>query len=320
MPSRSALPAYRPQLAELVAAPPDGAGWVHETKYDGYRIGAAVEGGRGTLWSRRGKDWTAQFPEVEAAVRALPVRTALLDGEVAAVLPDGRTSFQALQNAFSGGGRDLRYFVFDLLFLDGQDVSSSPLRERKARLEELLKAAGPVIRYAAHVVAPGPDVLREACRLELEGIVSKRADDPYRWGSRSGWTKAKCLARQELVIGGFTDPEGSRDGIGALLVGVRQADALRYAGKVGTGFTNASARALRARLEPLQRSRPPFDPPPGGWLGRNAHWVEPVLVAEVAFTEWTQDGKVRHPSFQGLREDKRADEVVRESPATAGEE
>jgi bifunctional non-homologous end joining protein LigD len=319
VPSRPVLPVYRPQLAELVTAPPEGAGWVHETKYDGYRIGAAVEGGRVTLWSRRGKDWTAQLPEVAAAALALPARSALLDGEVAAVLPDGRTSFQALQNAFSGPRRDLRYFVFDLLFLDGEDLSGLPLRERKARLEALLQAAGPVICFAPHVAASGPAVLREACRLGLEGVVSKRADEPYRWGRRGGWTKAKCVARQELVIGGFTDPEGSRDGLGALLVGVRQAGALRYAGKVGTGFTNASARALRARLEPLQRSRPPFDPPPGGWLGRNAHWVEPVLVAEVVFTEWTQDGKVRHPSFQGLREDKRADEVVRESPAASGE-
>jgi len=316
VPPRTALPPYRPQLAALVAAPPEGAGWVHETKYDGYRIGCAIERGQVTLWSRRGKDWTAQFPEVAAAARALAVRSALLDGEVAAVLPDGRTSFQALQNAFSGGSRTLRYFVFDLLFLDGKDFTRLPLRERKARLEALLVGTrAEVIQYASHVDAPGPAVLREACRLGLEGIVSKRADEPYRPGARAGWTKAKCIARQELVIGGFTDPEGSREGIGALLVGHHEQGVLRFAGKVGTGFTNASARALRARLEPLERGRSPFDPAPPGWLGRNAHWVEPVLVAEVAFTEWTGDGKIRHPSFQGLREDKRAEEVVREAPA-----
>ncbi|WP_237758218.1 DNA ligase D, partial [Anaeromyxobacter sp. PSR-1] len=315
--ARAPVPPYRAQLATLVAAPPAGEGWVHETKYDGYRIGCALEGGRATLWSRRGNDWTAQFPEVARAAEALPARSALLDGEVAAVLPGGRTSFQALQQAFSGGRRSLAYFVFDLLWLDGEDLSRRPLLERKDALRRLLGARGEVLRYAPHVDAPGAEVLREACRLGLEGIVSKRADAPYRPGRNATWTKAKCLARQELVIGGFTDPEGSRKGIGALLVGFHEGGALRFAGKVGTGFTQASARALRARLDRLERADPPFTPRPPGPLGRIAHWVRPELVAEVAFTEWTGDGKVRHPSFQGLREDKRAAEVVREAPAAA---
>ncbi|MFY3744381.1 DNA ligase D [Anaeromyxobacter sp. Red801] len=315
--ARAPVPPYRAQLATLVAAPPAGEGWVHETKYDGYRIGCALEGGRATLWSRRGNDWTAQFPEVARAAEALPARSALLDGEVAAVLPGGRTSFQALQQAFSGGRRSLAYFVFDLLWLDGEDLSRRPLLERKDALRRLLGARGEVLRYAPHVDAPGAEVLREACRLGLEGIVSKRADAPYRPGRNATWTKAKCLARQELVIGGFTDPEGSRQGIGALLVGFHEGGALRFAGKVGTGFTQASARALRARLDRLERADPPFTPRPPGPLGRIAHWVRPELVAEVAFTEWTGDGKVRHPSFQGLREDKRAAEVVREAPAAA---
>jgi bifunctional non-homologous end joining protein LigD len=306
------VPTYRAQLATLVDAPPQGAGWVHETKYDGYRIGCAIEGGRATLWSRRGKDWTAQFPEVAAAVRALGVRDALLDGEVAAVLPGGRTSFQALQNAFSGARRNLVYFVFDLLQLEGEDLSARPLLERKAALARLLGDANGIVRYAPHVDAPGADVLREACRLGLEGIVSKRADAPYRPGRNGMWVKAKCVARQELVIGGFTDPEGVREGLGALLVGYHEGGALRFAGKVGTGFTNASARALRARLERLEQPEAPFTPRPRGWLGKHAHWVKPSLVAEVVFTEWTGDGKVRHASFQGIREDKRAEEVVRE--------
>lgn len=314
MPRRAAVPPYRPQLATLVRAAPEGAGWLHETKYDGYRIGCAVQGGAATLWSRSGKDWSAAFPEVVGAAVDLPVRAALLDGEVAAVLPDGRTSFQALQNAAGGGRRDLRYFVFDLLFLDGEDVCALPLRERKARLEALLaRAPSPILRYAEHLDGGGAAVLREACRLGLEGIVSKRADDRHREGRSPGWVKAKCVARQELVIGGFTDPEGAREGLGALLVGHREGGRLRFAGKVGTGFTRASARALRARLEPLARATPPFDPPPAGWLRTHAHWVEPALVAEVAFTEWTADGKIRHPSFQGLREDKAAGEVVREA-------
>ncbi|BDG04459.1 non-homologous end-joining DNA ligase [Anaeromyxobacter oryzae] len=318
MAPRAPAPAYRAQLATLVAEPPAGDGWVHEVKYDGYRIGAALERGRATLWSRRGKDWTAQFPEVARAVEALPARRALLDGEVAAVLPDGRTSFQALQNAFSGGRRSLVYFVFDLLHLDGEELSGRPLLERKAALERLLGEGRGLVRYAPHVTADGAATLREACRLGLEGIVSKRADAPYRPGRNTVWVKAKCVARQELVIGGFTDPEGAaREGIGALLVGAYEGRALRFAGKVGTGFTNEGARALRARLEKLEQPDPPFTPEPRGWLGRNAHWVKPVLVGEVSFTEWTKDGKIRHPSFQGLRDDKRAEEVVRERATSA---
>jgi bifunctional non-homologous end joining protein LigD len=251
---------------------------------------------------------------VAAAAAALPVRSALLDGEVAALLPDGRTSFQALQNAFSGGVRPaLAYFVFDLLALDGEDLSRRPLLERKAALARLLGEGRGLLRYAPHVAGGGAAVFREACRLGLEGIVSKRADQPYRPGRNATWVKTKCVLRQELVIGGFTDPEGAaRDAIGALLVGARDAGALRFAGKVGTGFTNAQARALRSRLEGLAALDCPFSPRPTGWLGKNAHWVRPVLVCEVAFTEWTSDGKIRHPSFQGLREDKRAEEVVRE--------
>jgi bifunctional non-homologous end joining protein LigD len=314
----SALPTYRAQLAQPVTAPPQGSAWLHEVKYDGYRIGAALEAGRATLWSRRGKDWTRQFPEVAAAVRALPARSALLDGEVAALLPDGRTSFQALQNAFSAGVRPpLAYFVFDLLFLDGEDLSGRPLLDRKEALQRFLGAGRGVVRYAPHVVGGGPAVFREAVRLRLEGIVSKRADAPYRPGRNASWVKVKSFLRQELVIGGFTEPEGAaRDGIGALLVGFHESGELRFAGKVGTGFTNAVARQLRARLDRLEVRESPFTPRPSGWLGRNAHWVRPALVAEVAFSEWTHDGKVRQSSFQGLREDKRAEEVVREWPAS----
>jgi bifunctional non-homologous end joining protein LigD len=302
-----------------VAAPPDGDGWIHEIKYDGYRIGAALEGGRASLWSRSGKEWTREFPEVAAAVRGLPARTALLDGEVAALLPDGRTSFQALQNAFAAGARPaLAYFVFDLLFLDGEDVTQRPLLERKAMLQRLLGPGRGIVRYAPHVVGGGPAVYREAVRLRLEGIVSKRADAAYRPGRNASWVKVKSFLRQELVIGGFTEPEGAaRDGLGALLVGYHEDRALRFAGKVGTGFTNAVARALRARLDRLVQADCPFTPRPAGWLGRNARWVRPELVCEVAFSEWTHDGKVRQSSFQGLREDKRAERVVREWPASA---
>ena len=310
-------PPYRAQLALLVDEAPEGPAWVHEVKYDGYRIGCAIAAGRATLWSRRGKDWTSQFPEVAAAAEQLPVRSALLDGEVAVVLPDGRTSFQALQNAFGGARRGLTYFVFDLLFLDGEDLSGRPLLDRKAALERLLAGRPGLVQYAPHVAGSGAAVHREACRLGLEGIVSKRADLPYHAGRNATWVKTKCILRQELVIGGFTDPEGAaRDGIGALLVGFHEDGALRFAGKVGTGFTNADARALRRRLAAITSAACPFTPRPAGWLGRNAHWVRPELVCEVAFTEWTGDGKIRHPSFQGLREDKRATDVVREVPTS----
>lgn len=319
MARRSRVPAYRPQLALLVEEAPEGDAWVHEVKFDGYRIGCAVEDGEVTLWSRSGKDWTAQLPEVAAAARRLKVSAALLDGEVAAVLPDGRTSFQALQNAFAGGRRELVYFVFDLLHLDGEDLGARPLLERKAALAKIAGEGAGIVRYAPHFQGRGPDVHREACRLGLEGIVSKRVDRPYRAGRNATWVKTKCILRQELVIGGFTDPEGAaRDAIGALLVGYHEAGALRFAGKVGTGFTNASARAIRHRLAGLAAPECPFTPRPAGPLGRSAHWVRPALVCEVAFTEWTQDGKIRHPSFQGLREDKRAEDVVRERAAGAG--
>jgi bifunctional non-homologous end joining protein LigD len=310
---------YRPQLATLVKAPPAGDEWLHEIKYDGYRIGCQIDGREVRLLSRTGKDWTGSFPEIRDAAAALRVRDTLLDGEVAMVLPDGRTSFQALQNASSSRERrGLEYFVFDLLHDRGVDLRSRPLEARKKRLESLLARLprDGRLRYAAHVVGEGPAFFRQACARGLEGIVSKRRDLPYTAGRGRGWLKVKCVQRQELVIGGFTDPKGSRTGIGALLVGVHDArGALVFAGKVGTGFTQRSAVELRRRLERLERKTCPFSPCPTGRIARDAHWVAPELVAEVAFTEWTGEGKIRHPSFQGLREDKRPSEIVREQGA-----
>jgi bifunctional non-homologous end joining protein LigD len=309
------------QLAQLVAEAPDGDGWLHEQKFDGYRILAELERGRAHLWSRTFRDWTEQLPAIAVAVAQLPVRRALLDGEVAAVLPDGRTSFQALQNAFGTATTHLRYFVFDVLALDDDDLAPLPLEQRKARLQALLeRAAIPALRYSDHVIGGGHAFFRVACERGLEGIVSKRRDAPYTPGRGGAWLKTKCLLRQELVIGGFTEPEGSRAHLGALLVGYHDGARLVYAGKVGTGFTQKLLAELAHELAPLESVHSPFDPePPRAWTGARRHWVKPDLVGEVAFAEWTADGRLRHPSFQGLRRDKRAADVVRERPKPAGQ-
>ena len=312
-------PDYDPQLATLVKDAPSGGGWLHEIKYDGYRIGARIRNGRVTLISRNGKDWTAAFPKIANAVAALPIAEGLIDGEVAIVLPDGRTSFQMLQNAFSGGRAEgtLVYFVFDLLRADGKRLHSLPLVERKARLKALVgrRKTGP-IRYADHVEGSGKPFFVQACRLGLEGIISKRAAEPYRRGRHGDWVKTKCTHEQEFVIGGFTDPEGSRAGIGALLIGYYLRGRLVFSGKVGTGFSQKSALDLRRRLEVIEQKTSPFHPPPERSIARAAHWVRPQLVCEVEFTEWTSDGRIRHPVFKGLRADKKPKEVKRERPSS----
>jgi len=311
----SQLPIREVQLAQLVAEPPEGPEWFHEQKFDGYRILADLDRGTVRLLSRRFHDWTAEFPTVAQAVARLPVRRAILDGEVAVLLPDGRTTFQGLQNAFSAPNPNLVYFVFDVLVIDDEMLVSLPLEARKARLEKLVEREPlGVIRYSDHVVGNGKQFFALACKSGLEGIVSKRRDKPYSPGRSSSWQKTKCLLRQELVIGGFTDPEGQRAGIGALLVGYYDGQRLVYAGKVGTGYTNEMLVQLRALLGPDEQRASPFSPePPRAWTGPHRHWVEPVHVGEVAFSEWTADGLLRHPSFQGLRRDKTAREVVREA-------
>ena len=312
------------QLATLVDAAPAGDAWLHERKYDGYRILAHVEAGAARLYSRRFHDWTAQLPGVARALARLPCRRAILDGEVVVIEPDGRTSFQALQNAFGAHAAAApSYFVFDLLALDDDELAPLPLVARKARLEALLARAPAVVtdvvRYSDHVVGGGPAFFRAACEIGLEGIVSKRRDQPYAPGRGGGWLKTKCLQRQEVVIGGFTDPHGHRSGIGSLIAGVYEAGVLVYAGKVGTGFTARLLTELYDELAPLEVDQCPFDPvPPRAWTGpARAHWVQPVRVAEVAFSEWTADGRMRHPSFKGLRRDKSAREVTRERAAPA---
>ena len=311
------IPVRALQLATLVDEAPAGDDWLHEQKFDGYRILAELDHGRVQLWSRRFHDWTARMPMIAQAVAELRAESAVIDGEVAAVLPDGRTSFQALQNSFSGTPATLRYFAFDLLALGGQDLTRRPIEERKAKLAQLV-GGRKLIKYSDHVVGRGDEMFRAACKAGLEGIVSKRRGSVYAPGRGASWVKTKCLLRQELVVGGFTEPEGARNGIGSLLVGHYADGKLVYAGKVGTGFSHRQLVELLAQLQPLERTGSPFSPePPRAWTGSKRHWVEPTLVIEVQFSEWTDEGRLRHPSFQGIRVDKRPIDVVRERPVHA---
>jgi bifunctional non-homologous end joining protein LigD len=307
------------QLATLVTEAPAGDEWVHEVKYDGYRLHIAVQDGAARVLTRNGLDWSDRFPTLIAAAQKLPATSALLDGEAVVLDAEGRSDFGLLQEALSTGDADgVRFETFDLLYLNGYDLRPETLLRRKDVLASLLTAApaaGP-LRTVEHFVGAGPEHHAASCRLLLEGSMSKRGDRPWVPGRTHDWLKVKCLARQEFVIGGWTDPEGARKGFGALLLGVRDADgALRYAGRVGTGFTERTLAQLTERLAPLATDEPPFADPP---KAPHQHWVRPELVAEVVFREWTREGLLRQPSFKGLREDKKPEDVVRESPAAPG--
>jgi bifunctional non-homologous end joining protein LigD len=312
---RGPLPRTQPlALAMVVEAPPDGDDWLHEIKHDGYRIVARIEEGEVRLVSRNGKDWTKEFPQVARAVGRLPAGTALLDGEVAAVLPNGATSFQALQRR-ADGGAPLVYFAFDLLHLDGWDLRGVRLEERKEVLRRLLEKAPAALRFSDHVRGQGPAFFEKAREAGLEGVVSKRADAPYREGRGGDWRKAKCRLSQEVVIGGWTLPSDGRPSIGALHVGFYEDGQLVYAGKVGSGFSDRLLADLLHRLEARKRDTCPFADVPAE-MRRGARWVEPDLVAQVEFTQWTDEGRMRQPVFLGLREDREAPHVVRERPGT----
>ncbi len=307
-------PAFRdPQLATLVDHVPAGSGWLHEVKYDGYRTLLAVGGGRAVAYTRTGLDWSDRFAAIVAAAATLP-GPALIDGEVVALDAKGRPDFSALQAALKHGGA-LSYFAFDLLEEGGDDLTALPNATRKARLAALLADAPAPIALADHVEGNGEALFAGLCAEGMEGIVSKRADAPYRGRRSSAWLKIKCLRRQEFVIVGWLRSERGR-GFRSLLLGLYGADGtLRYAGKVGTGFGAETIEAVLARLAPLARKTPTVDAPRAAVRG--AEWVKPVLVAEVAFAEFTSDGVLRHASFIGLREDKPAKDVRREEPAAA---
>lgn len=306
------LPAFvEPELATLVDRAPRGPGWIHEVKYDGYRLIARIERGHVQLFTRSGLDWTAKFISIADELAKLPVKTAMLDGEAVVLLPDGRSSFGALQQALSEGRHErIQLFLFDLLFLDGRDWRPRPLVERRAALAALLDRAqaGGRIRFSHAFEEDGPDVLREACKLGLEGIISKPRDARYRSGRARAWLKIKCKRGQEFVIGGYQPSDKQGRAFRSLLLGTYEGDRLVYAGQVGTGFTVASAADLLARMKPLRRATPALEDVPREDR-RRAVWIEPKLVCNVEFTERTSDGKLRHPAFKGLREDKPPAEV-----------
>ena len=321
---KESLPKFvPPQLALQVNEAPDDSEWIHELKLDGYRMQGRITTARGnksrfaTLITRGGLDWTHRMPDIAAALAELPVEDALLDGEVVVYDDEGKTSFADLQAAFQEGKKKpLTFVIFDLLHLNGHNLRSFPLEQRKNILEKILASDGEhegILRYSEHLGTRGGEVFEKACHLGAEGIVSKKASAPYTSGRSGSWLKIKCVRQQEFVIGGFTPPSKSGVGIGALLLGYYRDGELVYAGRTGTGFTQKARQQMRKRLEEIRQPRPAFSSvPPDG--ARDARWVQPKYVCEVRFATWTADNLVRQASFQGLREDKPAKQVTREMP------
>lgn len=298
-----------PMLATLVDSLPDSRGWLFERKLDGYRALAYRDGESLRLYSRNKLPLDDEFPTIVAALKKLPDRRFVLDGEIVAAVGGDAAGFEALQQR--GARTTMRYYIFDVLLLGNDDARPLPLMERK-KLLRTIRFSGPLKRTGTKT-GDAEELRSQACASGWEGLIAKRADAPYRAGRSRDWLKLKCVNEQELVIAGFTDPKGSRVGFGALMLGYYADGELRYAGEVGTGFNQRTLGELAAKLEPLTTDRSPFADHPRAKKGQ--HFVKPKLVAQVAFTEWTRDGKLRHPTFLGIRKDKRAADVVREEPS-----
>ncbi|MBB2157656.1 DNA ligase D [Gluconacetobacter diazotrophicus] len=312
------LPSFvEPELATLVRAAPTGPQWLHEVKFDGYRLLARIEAGRVVLLTRTGLDWTARFgDQISAALASLPVRAALIDGELVVETAGGTSDFSALQADLSAGRTDrFIFYVFDLLHLDGYDLRDATLEARKGALHDLVPDDAARLRFSGHFDEAGGQVLRHACRLGLEGIVSKQRDAPYRSGRGRDWVKSKCVARQEFVIGGYVPSTANRGAVGSLVLGVQENGRLVHVGRVGTGFTAATAADLFRRLQPLDVPDSPFAAALTARERKGVRYVRPDCVAEVEFRAWTADGHLRHAAFLGQREDKPAADIVREVEA-----
>ncbi len=315
--TRAAMPGFvEPMLATLAKSPPGGDRWLHEIKFDGYRLQARIKDGRVTLWTRGGLDWTEKFAgAVPEALRDLPVRNALLDGELVVENTSGVSEFSLLQADLSEGRRDrFVYYAFDCLYLDGYDLCEAALVRRKELLSRLVGPRGGAVRFSTHFEEDGRLVLQRACALALEGIVSKLTQSAYASGRGKSWVKCKCSSRQEFVIAGYVPSTTGRKAIGSLVLGVYDGEALRYVGRVGTGFSSDVAEALYARLEAMRTPSSPFAARLSANEARGVRFVRPELAAEVDFRGWTADGLLRQASFQGLRDDKPAREIIRESP------
>lgn len=302
------LPKFKaPILATLTDEPPEGDEWLHEMKYDGYRLIAAAGGGKAKLWTRNEKNWTGRFPQIAEALEELNVQSALIDGEAAVLKEGGLSDFSELQESLSKGRKDIVLFAFDLLELNGEDFTDKPLEHRKAELARVLSGVSGAIRYADHVAGHGDEVYKKACEAGAEGIVSKKKTSKYRSGRRKTWQKVKCTLREEAVIVGWSPSDKTRAFSSLILATCEDGDWI-YRGRVGTGFSHEAVKAIGEALKEIERKTSPLKDVPDD-ISRDAHWVTPRLVAEIDYTERTKEGRFRHPSFLGLREDKEPEEV-----------
>ena len=310
----------KPELATLVESAPAGD-WRYELKFDGYRLMARIDNGEVKIFTRNGHDWTAKLPRQAEALASLALESAWLDGEMIVTDDDGAPSFQLLQNAFeSGKSGAIVFYLFDMPYLNGMDLRGVPIEQRRGALATVLeRSEDEILRFSEDFGEDAGDLLTSACQIKMEGLIGKRQGSLYTSRRSDDWIKLKCKQRQEFVIVGYTEPKGARTGFGALLLGLHDDDSaqLRYAGKVGTGFNSETLKTILAQLKPLEISKPAVSNPPTGYEAKGVHWLKPLLLAEVAFAEITQEGSVRHAVFQGLRSDKPAKDIVRETPKAA---